>query len=169
MDKQEKKIVAYQVSFILMALYFSLMEMMIPKPFPWMKIGLSNIATIIAIEYLGFKRGVEVFLLRVLISSFMVGSLFTPGFFISIGSGSVSIIVTGILFLFRKKLSLISISSFSGMVHNGAQLMIVYLLLFRNIDCYNREIMIFVLVFLFIGVLAGGVTGFLAEKFRIEN
>ncbi|MGL5278860.1 MAG: Gx transporter family protein, partial [Cetobacterium sp.] len=40
----------YLTAFVLLALYLSLIETLIPKPFPWMKLGLANIATIIALE-----------------------------------------------------------------------------------------------------------------------
>lgn len=42
MENRKREI--YLTAFVLVALYLSLAENFIPKPFPWMKIGLSNIA-----------------------------------------------------------------------------------------------------------------------------
>ncbi|BDU49919.1 Gx transporter family protein [Haliovirga abyssi] len=167
MKKSEKKRVAYQITLILMALYFSLLESMIPKPFPWMRIGLSNIATLIGIEKFGVNFGIEIVILRIFINSFMLGTMFTPNFFISLGAGFVTVIIMGGLFKFRKYLSLISISGVAGLVHNFIQLIIVYFLLFRNISIFEREIFIFILFFIVMGFISGAIVGFFAEKYRV--
>ncbi|MGL4988520.1 MAG: Gx transporter family protein, partial [Cetobacterium sp.] len=47
MDDKKRR---YLTAFVLLALYLSLIETLIPKPFPWMKIGFANIVIIIALE-----------------------------------------------------------------------------------------------------------------------
>ncbi|NLK63354.1 MAG: hypothetical protein GX287_07885 [Fusobacteria bacterium] len=159
-----KKKDAYKIALILMALYFSLLETLIPKPFPWLKLGFANIAPILGIKKLGIKEGIEINILRILIQSFMTGTLFTPTFFISFISGTVSILIISILFIDKNRFSTVAISSVGGFFHNVTQLLIAYVLLFRNIDIFSKEILYFVLIFSFLGVISGIIIGVLAEK-----
>ena len=50
MIKKEYREEIYLIALVLLGLYLSLIENIIPKPFPWMKIGLSNISVLIALE-----------------------------------------------------------------------------------------------------------------------
>ncbi len=159
----------YLVFLILLSLYLSLAETLIPKPFPWLKFGLSNIGTIIALEKFGKKMAIEVTLCRIVIQGIMIGTLFSPGFIISLVSGVVSVNVMIFLYNFRSRLSLVSISIFSALVHNFVQLIVVYFLLFRNMNIHSRYIMLFVIGFLFLGCIAGAITGFIGEKLTIRR
>lgn len=170
--EKEKKYDNHEImltALVLLSVYLSLGESLIPKPFPWMKLGLANIATIIALEKYSSKMAFEVVVLRVIIQGIMLGTVFTPSFIISLSSG---IIATGsmiFLYKFRKYFSLISISVVSAFLHNAVQLVIVYFLMFRNVDLNSRAILLFVMVFLGLGIGAGAVTGFIVEKIDIRR
>lgn len=159
----------YIALFVMLSLYLSLSENIIPKPFPWMKIGLSNIATIVVLEKFGKKMALEVVGLRIIIQGVMLGTIFSPGFIISLVSGIISTGSMIVLYEFREKLSLISISMVSGFLHNLSQLIIVYYLMFRNIDYNNRAVLSFVAIFLFVGMASGGIIGVIVEKIRIRK
>jgi heptaprenyl diphosphate synthase len=163
MNKAEKKELAWEITLILLALYFSMLENFIPKPFPWLKFGLSNIASIIAVQKFGMKMGLRVTFYRIMIYGVVFASLFTPGFIISFCAGIVSTLATGSL-IYLKKFSITAVSAVSGMVHNMIQLIVVYFLLFRNIDIFERGILIFTGSFLLMGAVAGIITGALAVK-----
>lgn len=159
----------YLTALVLVALYLSLAENFIPKPFPWMKIGLSNIAVLIALEKFDSKFALELVLLRIFIQGLMLGTLFTPGFIISLTAGSLTTIFMIGLYKFRNHLSLIAISSMSAFLHNLFQLIVVYFLMFRNISIYSKSILGFVWIFLIIGVEAGIITGFITEKLNLRR
>lgn len=163
----KKKELAIKITLILMALYFSLFESMIPKPFPWIKFGLANIATLLAIQKLGIKAGIEVTILRILIASIVVGSFMSPGFIISISSGILSILIMSFLYMYKKYFSIVAISSVGGLIHNLSQLILVYFIFFRGIDILSREMIIFIEVFLLFGFCSGILTGIIAEKYKI--
>lgn len=165
MEKRQK----YLIAFILMGLYLSLLETLIPKPFPWMKIGLANIVVIIALEKFDSKMALEITVMRSLIQGVVLGTLFSPGFFISLISGVISTLSSICLFKWREYLSLIAISVFSAFLHNICQLIIVYFLMFRNIDINGRGIYIFITIFLIMGCVAGAITGAICEKMRIRR
>ncbi|MBC2856384.1 MAG: Gx transporter family protein [Cetobacterium sp.] len=159
----------YLTALVLMALYLSLAESLIPKPFPWMKLGLANIATIVAIEKFDAKMGLEVFFLRVLIQGIMLGTLFTPSFIISLTSGGISTLLIILIYKFRKQLSLLAISAMGAFFHNSMQLIVVYFLLFRNISINSKSILMFVWGFLLMGCISGIVTGFIAERLNLRR
>lgn len=159
----------YLIFLILLSLYLSLLEFLIPKPFPWLKFGLSNIGAIIALEKFEKKMAIEVTLMRIIIQGIMLGTLFSPSFIISLISGLVSVNIMIFLYIFRNRLTLISISVFSAFMHNFCQLIVVYFLLFRNINLHSKYILFFILFFLILGCLAGFITGFIGEKLTLRR
>lgn len=167
MKKNKRDI--YLTALVLVALYLSIAENFIPKPFPWMKIGLSNIAVLIALEKFDSKFALELVLLRIFIQGLMLGTLFTPGFIVSLTAGTLTTIFMICLYRFRKYLTLIAISSLSAFLHNLFQLIVVYFLMFRNISIYSKSIMGFVWIFLIIGVVSGVITGFIGEKLNLRR
>lgn len=159
----------YLIFLILLSLYLSLAETLIPKPFPWLKLGLANIGTIIALEKFGKRMAVEVTLCRIIIQGIMIGTLFSPSFIISLISGIVSVNVMIFFYNFRNRLSLVSISTLSALAHNFVQLLVVYFLMFRNMNLYSRYIVFFIVGFLFLGCIAGAITGFIGEKLLLRR
>lgn len=166
---KNKKRDRYIVVLVLMALYFSLAESLIPKPFPWMKLGISNLATLIALEKFDSKMAIEVVVIRIIIQGLMLGTLFTPGFFVSITAGVISTGTMIFLYKFRDNLSLIAISSFSAVIHNIVQLIVIYFLLFRNIEIYSKSIFIFILIFISMGLISGIIIGYLGERMNLRR
>ncbi|MGL5088367.1 MAG: Gx transporter family protein [Cetobacterium sp.] len=159
----------YLTAFVLLALYLSLIETLIPKPFPWMKLGLANIASIIALEKFDEKMALEILLLRILIQGMMLGTLFSPSFIISLISGGASTLLTILLFRYRKNLSLIAICISGAFIHNLVQLVVVYFLLFRNISIISKSIFIFIWGFLFMGCISGVITGYICERLQFRK
>ena len=147
MIKKEYREEIYLIALVLLGLYLSLIENIIPKPFPWMKIGLSNISVLIALEKFNSKMALQTILLRVFIQALMLGTLFTPNFIISFSAGLVSTLFMIFLYRFRKYLSLLSISCISAFMHNLLQLTVVYFLMFRNISLNSKSIIIFIIFF----------------------
>ena len=159
----------FLTSLVLFSVYLSLAEALIPKPFPWMKIGLANIATLIALEKFNSKMAFEVVILRVLIQAIMFGTLFTPSFIISLSAGVVSSGITVFFYRFRNYLSMVAISSLSAFIHNIFQLIIVYFLMFRGIELGSKSIYIFIFFFLGLGVISGGLIGIIVEKLSLRR
>lgn len=169
MLKRENREEIYLIALVLLGLYLSLVENIIPKPFPWMKIGLSNIAILIALEKFNSKMAIQAILLRVFIQALMLGTLFTPNFIISFSAGLISTLFMIFLYKFRKYLSLVSISCISAFTHNVLQLIVVYFLMFRNISLNSKSIIVFIVVFLFLGVVMGLITGIIATKLNLKR
>lgn len=169
MLKRENREEIYLIALVLLGLYLSLVENIIPKPFPWMKIGLSNIAILIALEKFNSKMAIQAILLRVFIQALMLGTLFTPNFIISFSAGLMSTLFMIFLYKFRKYLSLVSISCISAFTHNVLQLIVVYFLMFRNISLNSKSIIVFIVIFLFLGVVMGLITGIIATRLNLKR
>jgi len=169
MLKRENREEIYLIALVLLGLYLSLVENIIPKPFPWMKIGLSNIAILIALEKFNSKMAIQAILLRVFIQALMLGTLFTPNFIISFSAGLISTLFMIFLYKFRKYLSLVSISCISAFTHNVLQLIVVYFLMFRNISLNGKSIIVFIVIFLFLGVVMGLITGIIATRLNLKR
>ena len=169
MLKRENREEIYLIALVLLGLYLSLVENIIPKPFPWMKIGLSNIAILIALEKFNSKMAIQAILLRVFIQALMLGTLFTPNFIISFSAGLISTLFMIFLYKFRKYLSLVSISCISAFTHNVLQLIVEYFLMFRNISLNSKSIIVFIVIFLFLGVVMGLITGIIATRLNLKR
>lgn len=92
-------------------------------PFPWMKIGLANLVTLLVLVLWDIKHAFIVVIIRILIGNLILGKLFTPSFILSLGGGIGA--VFGMYFLwkyFRNNFSLIGISIFGAFIHNLVQL-----------------------------------------------
>ena len=53
-------------------------------PSPWVKLGLANLMTLMALVYLGTKEAFIVTLLRVILGSILGGTFLGPTFFLSL-------------------------------------------------------------------------------------
>jgi heptaprenyl diphosphate synthase len=57
------------------------LEALLPLPSPWIKLGLANLMTLVALVFLGFKEAVIVTFLRVVLGSILGGTFLGPTFF----------------------------------------------------------------------------------------
>lgn len=138
---------------IVIGLLLFIFEAYLPRPVPWLKFGLANIATLIALYWLGWRAALVVSLFRIVIGSFFTGMLFTPGFFLSLSGGLLAVLVMILLFQLRI-FSLLTVSIAGALAHNGAQLWVAATLLFRN------PVLWYLLPYLLLtGVITGVVTG----------
>lgn len=68
-------------------------EALLPLPTPWIKLGLANIMTLLALVYLGFRDALLVTGLRIVLGSLIGGTFLGPTFFLSLGGGIAAILV----------------------------------------------------------------------------
>ena len=116
---------------VVFGLLLFIFESYLPRPIPWLKFGLANITTLIALYWLGWKEALIVSLYRIIIGAFFVGNLFTPGFLLSISGGLMSVFIMGILFQL-KIFGIISVSVSGSIFHNLGQILIAVVVLFKN-------------------------------------
>ncbi len=152
---EETKEIVLLSLFVALAVVLRGLEGLIPNPFPWVRIGLANIMTLLAILLFGLKAGILLTVLRVFIASLFFGTFLSPTFIISFSAGVCSTLAMGVVHAsFQKLLSPIGISALGGFTHNLAQLFVAYLLIVRRV-----EIFYLFPVFSLIGIISGFFNG----------
>ncbi len=136
------------------------MEALLPLPTPWVKLGLANIMTLIALVFLGFRAAVEVTLLRVLLGSVLGGTFLSPTFFLSLAGGLASVAVMGLLYREgRRAFSLVGISVAAAYAHTTSIFVCVFYLFIHQGAFFNL-----LPVFLTFSLISGILTGLLANN-----
>ncbi|MBF0558959.1 MAG: Gx transporter family protein [Nitrospirae bacterium] len=141
------------------------LEAFIPTPIPWLRLGLSNIITVITLFFYGMKPALTVTMIRILLGSLFIGTFLGPGFFLSLSGGLAGTVSMGLAAaLFPRLFSPLGISLIGAFFHNIAQLFIAYLLFVRQIQA-----ILVVLPFLIVaGTLTGACNGY-AAKYLIQE
>ncbi len=113
------------------------LEGLIPNPLPWIRIGLANIMTLLAILLFGLKSGLLLTILRVFIASLLFGTFLSPTFLLSFSAGICStLIMGGAHLLFEKTFSPVGISVLGGFTHNLVQLCAAYLVIVKHAEIF---------------------------------
>ena len=134
-------------------------ENFLPTPLPWLRIGISNVAILLALYTFGFKGALWVFGLKILLGSLIAGRLFSPFFFFALGGGSVSLIVMSLAKkLLSPSLSIVGVSMLGGVVHNITQLFIAYLLLFPY-----HQLLFLIPILTLLGLVMGSIIGIISS------
>lgn len=107
-----------------LAVALSLIDAGIPTPLPGLKPGLANIVTLLALTRFGWQVAVSVSLLRIFAASLLLGSLFTPGFFLSLTGGLCSLLGLGLAhrLLPGRWFGAVSLSLIAAFCHIAGQL-----------------------------------------------
>ena len=57
------------------------LEILIPLPSPWIKLGLANVTTLVTLTFFGLHDALTVTLLRIILGSIIGGTFLSPTFF----------------------------------------------------------------------------------------
>jgi len=127
------------------------LESLIPLPLPFMKVGLANISTLLALIISGPADALLVVFLRVLVGSLVTGSFFSPAFILAMSAGLVSAAAMGVLRITTgRSFGPVGISLAGSTAHVATQIAIVGLVYVRN------TAVIHLLPLLLVTALAGG-------------
>jgi len=141
-----------------------LFESILPRPLPWAKPGLANIATLLALYLLGAASAWAVTLLRVGLGSFFLGSFMNPGFWLSLAGGVAAVATMTFLKKFgARQFSVIGLSLAGALAHVLAQIVVAGFLIVRRFEIiYLLPAMLWPA--LFAGVVVGLTALFLLER-----
>ncbi len=139
-----------------LALVFSYIESVIPVPLivPGAKLGLPNALIILVLYAYGVKEAVTVNIIRIFLSGFMFGNMFSIVY--SLAGAAVSFLAM----LFGKKSNLFSIKAVSilgGVFHNVGQILVAAFLV------SSLSVMTYLPVLLVAGLVTGLCNGIIAE------
>lgn len=139
-----------------LALIFSYIEAILPLSvgIPGVKLGIANLAVIIALYLLGFSFAFFVNLIRIIIAGLLFNGIF--GALYSLCGGLLSLLV---MYLLKRTetFSVIGISMVGGVFHNLGQLIIAALMV------SNLKMFYYFPVLLFSGMVSGILIGIVAH------
>jgi heptaprenyl diphosphate synthase len=142
-------------------LFLSTIEYMIPKPLPFMRIGIANLPLMLALDIFPFPAFLVLIAIKVLGQALITGTLFSYIFLFSLAGTSFSALsMYGLRRLLgRNRISLIGVGTAGATVSNATQLALAWVFLFRNNVQYIAP------PFLAAGVITGVALGFFCEYF----
>jgi heptaprenyl diphosphate synthase len=140
-------------------------EALLPMPIPWLRLGLANIITVVALLLYNFRIAMTVTLIRVILSSMFTGTFLGPSFVLSLGGGAASTLAIGFSYyasmsiLGRSIFGPVGLSLIGSFFHNISQLTLAYFLFIQRIEA----MLIISPVILLIGTATGFVNGLIAD------
>ncbi len=135
-------------------------ESLLPTPIPWLRLGLANIITLVALCLYGTRVAMMVTLIRVTLSSLFTGTFLGPSFMLSLGGGITSTLAMGsVMYIAPRLFSPIGLSLIGALFHNITQLLLAYILFIQRIGA----ILLISPFIVLLGVLTGTVNGVIAD------
>ena len=146
------------------ALFLTTVEYLIPKPLPFMRIGLANLPLIIGLAILKDREYLLLALLKILGQGLVTGSLFSHIIIFSIGGTISSAFIMFVLYRYgRRWISLVGISVAGAMASNITQLQLSRLILFGDAARLIAP------PFLIVGLITSLMLGVFAELFTRKS
>lgn len=143
--------------FLAFALILGYVEMLIPISFgiPGMKLGLANLAVLLALYRFGIKEAFLIDILRIVLSGFLFGNLY--GILYSLAGGILSFLI---MTLAKKtgRFGMSGVSMAGGVFHNIGQLAVAALVV------ETKGIFYYLPPLLVAGVITGFLIGMLAQQ-----
>jgi len=162
-----KKRIVYISALIALASVLQIGESLFPHPVPWLRLGLANMITLTSLIIFGYAIAIQVAVFRTVLSSFLLGTFFTPGFFLSFSGALMSALVMGGIYSLGRMgrgnpssrylfgFSIIGVSILGAVSHNLTQLFVAYLFLIRH-----RGVFLILPFLIVAGVVTGFITGY---------
>lgn len=140
-----------------LSLFLSIVELVIPKPIPFFRLGLANLPLLIALTMFSRREFVLLILLKIFGQGIVSGTLFSYVFLFS-AAGSIA---SGLVMLILRRwyparISLVGIGVLGAFASNTAQL------LFASAFIFGRSTWLIAPLFLLVGTITGTVLGWLA-------
>ena len=144
--------------------FLSAIEFVIPKPLPFLRIGLANVPLLLALDVVSFPAFLLLAVIKILGQAFISGTLFSYLiFFSAAGTLGAAFTMYALHAVPRKALSLAGISMAGAAVSNAIQLAIGRFFLFGEGIWYMLP------PFLCIGAVTSLILGLFCENFRAES
>ncbi|HDQ13910.1 MAG TPA: hypothetical protein ENN41_03745 [Sediminispirochaeta sp.] len=149
--------------FAALSLFLSIVELLIPKPIPFLRIGLANLPLLVALSFFSTREFLTLVLLKIFGQAIVGGTLFSYVFlFSAVGSLSSAVIMMMLRNLYPRYIGMIGIGVFGAFGSNVAQLFFAAWMIFGGSTKYIAPL--FLLVGTLSGALLGGITDFVLTR-----
>ena len=141
--------------------FLSTIEFIIPKPLPFIRLGLANFPLLLALDLLPFPSFMLLAAVKITGQALISGTLFSYVALFSLGGTAVSALVMFAIRrgLGRERISLIGVSVAGALASNGMTLLLAYFLVFGDSVRYMAAPV------LAMGIVTGTLLGILCENF----
>ncbi|MDR1956277.1 MAG: Gx transporter family protein [Treponema sp.] len=146
-------------------LFLSTLEYLVPKPLPFMRIGLANVPLMLALDIFTLKSFAMLVIIKVVGQAIITGTFFSYIFLFSLAGTCSSAAVMYLLrrFLGPKRISFIGVSVLGALCSNGSQLVLARFFVFGG------GIKFLVPPFLIAGIITGMSLGIFCETFTSRS
>jgi len=135
-----------------------ILESFIPKPLPFMKIGLANIIPLLLILNRNYKEAFMVIIAKIFLGGLVLGTLISPTTLLSFAGGILAFIIMILFFILPLNFSVIGISIAGAVSHNLGQLIVLRLFLVKESEIFYLTPLLIIL-----GMITGTITGYIAH------
>ncbi|MBQ3319479.1 MAG: Gx transporter family protein [Spirochaetia bacterium] len=143
-----------------LCLFLAAVEYAIPKPLPFLRLGLANLPVIVALFVLPTRDIYKLILLKIIGQALVTGTLFSYIFlFSAAGSAASGLTMLGVHLWLKNRVSCIGLSLAGAAANNIAQLVVAYFVLFGSATRYIAPIL------LISGAVTGLVLGIFTQMF----
>ncbi|PLX85782.1 MAG: hypothetical protein C0618_10105 [Desulfuromonas sp.] len=154
--------------FIALAIAVHAIEFLLPSPLPWFRVGLANILTVTALFLYGAQAAWTVTLTRILVGALLLGTLFSPGFFLSLSGGLLAtVLMTGLYGCLPTRIGPVGVSLVGALGHASGQLLMAWLLIIRHPSVWLM--LPYFLLFSFISGLLNGLAASYLLEFLLKH
>jgi heptaprenyl diphosphate synthase len=141
-------------------MFLSVIEYLIPKPLPFMRLGLANLPILLSLIIFPVKGTLLLTLLKVLAQGLINGTLFSYIFiFSAAGSFSSSLMMLTAFHLLGKRVSLIGVSVSGAMASNSIQIILARRFIF------GEAAILIAPPFLAVGIVSASILGLFTGNF----
>ncbi len=147
-----------------LCLFLSAIEYMIPKPIPFLRVGIANLPILISLDLLPVPLLLLVVLLKVIGQGIIGGTLVSYVFlFSAAGSFASAFAMLAFRRIFGKRMSLVGVGVLGALFSNAAQILMARWLIF------GEGAWLIAPPFLAIGTVTAVVLGIFAEQFSTRS
>jgi heptaprenyl diphosphate synthase len=147
-----------------LCLFFSTIEYLFPKPFPFFRLGLANLPVLLALDLFSPGYVLLLVLLKIVGQGLINGTLASYVFLFSLaGSLSSGLVMLGVYRAGNRWISLIGVSLFGSLASNIVQVTLSVTFIF------GETAWVIAPPFLALGVASGLVVGIFAQRFRMRS
>ncbi|MCL1928535.1 MAG: Gx transporter family protein [Treponema sp.] len=143
-----------------LCLFLSALDYLIPKPLPFMRIGLANFPLLIALQFFSIKNFFLLAFVKVAGQALITGTLFSYVLIFSLTGTALSAVTMALLY---RRASLVGTSIAGAFMSNVSQLVLARFILFGD------SILFLTPPFLMAGIISGGLLGFFAMNFSEQS
>ena len=140
--------------------FLSTIEYMLPKPLPFMRLGIANLPILLAVDFLPFNWFLVLVAAKVVGMSIVSGTLFSYVALFSLAGTMVSaLVMRGVRRVSKQTVSLVGVSIAGAVASNATQMLIARFVIFGEVAWLIAPL------FLLTGLITGTLMGFFAEYF----